>query len=133
MCEKSDVFASACAAARAFPIFTRKTSIGSAKRVVTIEFLVVYAGSATEGKALSEKDLQCIRDAACGIRLAARLTDTPCAEMHTEAFVKVQWKHYFVHSLFYPRSLSFGIHHNEVGFHASFTSLSSTVNTIAYL
>ncbi len=86
VCEYSDVLASACAAARAFPLFTRKSSYSGSKRNVTVEFLLV--GGSTE-QALSEEDIACVSDAAYGIRLAARLTDTPCADMHTEAFVEV--------------------------------------------
>ncbi|KAG2461942.1 PEPL1 aminopeptidase, partial [Polypterus senegalus] len=43
VCERSEVFASACAIARAFPLFTRRSSASrrADKRVVVVEFIVV--------------------------------------------------------------------------------------------
>ena len=38
---------------------------------------------------LTEEDISCLTDAANAIRKAARITDTPCAEMHTMAFLEV--------------------------------------------
>lgn len=86
VCEKGDVFSSACATARAFPLFTRKTSVSKSKRHVTIEFVLVGSGS---DQPLTDEDIQCINDTAFAIRLAARITDTPCNEMHTEGFIRV--------------------------------------------
>ena len=42
--EKSDVVASACAVARAFPLFTHKSSASQLFRTVTVEFVVVGTG-----------------------------------------------------------------------------------------
>lgn len=43
VCERSDVFASGCAIARAFPIFSRRsaTSRRAEKKHVTVEFVIV--------------------------------------------------------------------------------------------
>lgn len=42
LCEQSDVFASACAIARAFPLFTRRSaSCTLEKKRVTVEFVIV--------------------------------------------------------------------------------------------
>lgn len=42
LCEQSDVFASACAIARAFPLFTRRSaSCKMEKKRVTVEFVIV--------------------------------------------------------------------------------------------
>jgi len=43
VCERSDVFASACAIARAFPIFSRRSSSSrrTEKKHVTVEFVIV--------------------------------------------------------------------------------------------
>lgn len=43
VCERSDVFASACAIARAFPLFTRRSAASrrTEKKHVTVEFVVV--------------------------------------------------------------------------------------------
>ena len=84
MCERSEVLASACAAARAFPLYTRKSGNNGGKRNVTVEFLLVGNDAV-----LTDSDMSCIRDAAYGVRLAARITDTPCAEMNTDTFLEV--------------------------------------------
>lgn len=42
LCELSDVFASACAIARAFPLFSRRSaSCTMEKKRVTVEFVIV--------------------------------------------------------------------------------------------
>lgn len=43
VCERSEVFASSCAIARAFPIFSRRTTSSrrSEKKHVTVEFVIV--------------------------------------------------------------------------------------------
>lgn len=43
VCERSDVFASSCAMARAFPIFSRRSASSrrTEKKHVTVEFLIV--------------------------------------------------------------------------------------------
>ncbi len=87
VCERSDVLASACAIARAFPLFTRKSNSNQSKRKVIVEYLLVGAASDSH---LTEAELQCLTDAADGVRLAARITDTPCAEMHTDIFIDVR-------------------------------------------
>lgn len=49
VCEHSDVFASSCAIARAFPLFTRRSSSSrrAEKKNVTVEFLIVEQDSST--------------------------------------------------------------------------------------
>lgn len=86
VCEQNDVYASACAIARAFPLYSRKSnaqSNGIEKSTVTVEFLIVpnNGTSPPEGTELSPEELKCIENAAAGIRLAARIVDTPCNEM----------------------------------------------------
>lgn len=92
VCEKSHVLASACAIARALPLYTRKSSAGAGRRTVTAEFLLVpntgVAPLQLNGLSLEETELQCLRDIAEGIRLAARITDTPCKDMHTDTFIR---------------------------------------------
>lgn len=43
VCERSDVFASSCAIARAFPIFSRRSSSSRRpeKKHVTVEFVII--------------------------------------------------------------------------------------------
>ena len=94
VCERSEVYASACALVRAFPTFSRKTSPTApdssspktkekSSHVVNVEFIC------TDGRSVTEEDVQCLNHAARGIQMTARIVDTPCNEMHTDAFLDV--------------------------------------------
>ncbi|XP_075997395.1 putative aminopeptidase NPEPL1 [Genypterus blacodes] len=85
VCERSDVFASACAIARAFPIFSRRSTSSrrAEKKHVTVEFVIVDR----DGNRLEPAEVQCLSNAAEGVRLAARIVDTPCNEMNTDHFL----------------------------------------------
>jgi len=85
VCERSEVFASACAVARAFPLYSRKSGQSGHKSNITVEFLLVGPGSE---QALTSAETSCLNDAAYGIQLAARIVDAPCSEMHTDAFLE---------------------------------------------
>ncbi|XP_013779517.1 probable aminopeptidase NPEPL1 [Limulus polyphemus] len=82
ICEKKDAFASACAVARAYPLYSTKSSGMSTSHNVMVEFLLV------DDESLNETDLRCLTVAAEGVQLAARIVDTPCSEMNTTAFLK---------------------------------------------
>ncbi|XP_073707616.1 probable aminopeptidase NPEPL1 [Garra rufa] len=86
VCERSDVFASACAIARAFPLFTRRSASSrrTEKKHVTVEFVTV----GQDNGPLEVSTLECLANAADGIRLAARIVDTPCSEMNTDDFLE---------------------------------------------
>ncbi|XP_029650535.1 probable aminopeptidase NPEPL1 isoform X1 [Octopus sinensis] len=85
VCERRDVLASACAIARALPEYSCKASCtNSVSQSVTVEFILV--GNECETP-LAASDLDCLQTVTSGIRLAARLVDAPCSEMHTDAFV----------------------------------------------
>ena len=87
VCERSCVFASACAAARAYPLFSRRLgSKGSSARVVTIEFILVGENSS---KPLTDGDIQTLAVTADAVRQSARIVDTPCNEMNTDHFLQV--------------------------------------------
>ena len=78
--------------ARALPLYSRKSS-GGGRRTVTVEFLLVPSTGVSRleemsGRSIEETDLQCLRDVAEGVRLAARITDTPCKDMHTDSFIR---------------------------------------------
>ncbi|KAJ8779076.1 hypothetical protein J1605_012927 [Eschrichtius robustus] len=156
VCERSDAFASACALARAFPLFTQRSGASRRpeKKTVTVEFFLVgqdngpvevstlqgvpsefWAGagdlsilyplraplllpSATGTGFLLSLGLakpgapshlslrcahkvreagtdapprqrpQCLTSATEGVRLAARIVDTPCNEMDTDTFLE---------------------------------------------
>ena len=98
VCERSDVFASACAVARAYPYYSRKTnsnnsslnavknnSDGGGPATISVEFFLV--GNCKEPLSDEECKMLCI--AAESVRTTARIVDTPCNEMHTDAFLDV--------------------------------------------
>lgn len=53
--------------------------------VVTVEFIIV----GDDTSPLSEKDIATLDVVCQGIRLAARIVDTPCNEMDVDQFLKV--------------------------------------------
>ena len=86
VCERSEAFASACAIARAFPTYSRKSSWAKLpSKTVTVEFVFVRSNDLP----LSNEDAECMNVVADSIRLSARLVDMPCQDMHTSAFVQV--------------------------------------------
>ncbi|XP_077316365.1 putative aminopeptidase NPEPL1 [Lithobates pipiens] len=86
VCERSEVFASACAIARAFPLFTRRSSASrrADKKCVTVEFVLIGQNNGP----MEFTTLKCLESATEGVRLAARIVDTPCNEMNTDHFVE---------------------------------------------
>ncbi|XP_021916677.1 probable aminopeptidase NPEPL1 [Zootermopsis nevadensis] len=101
VCERRDVLASACAVARAYPLFSRKTSSNpsqTSNTTVRVEFLLVPSsecegagesnGNVEEKLMLSSEDLQCLESACTGVRLAARIVDAPCSEMNVDHFLQ---------------------------------------------
>ncbi|KAL8179552.1 UNVERIFIED_CONTAM: putative aminopeptidase npepl1 [Gekko kuhli] len=86
VCERSEVFASACAIARAFPLFTHRSSASrrTEKKTVTVEFFLVGQNNGP----VEVETLKCLESATEGVRLAARIVDTPCNEMNTDSFLE---------------------------------------------
>uniref|UniRef100_A0A8D1VNR4 Cytosol aminopeptidase domain-containing protein n=1 Tax=Sus scrofa TaxID=9823 RepID=A0A8D1VNR4_PIG len=86
VCERSDAFASACALARAFPLFTHRSGAARRpeKKTVVVEFFLV----GQDNGPVEVSTLQCLTSATEGVRLAARIVDTPCNEMNTDAFLE---------------------------------------------
>ncbi|XP_061094618.1 probable aminopeptidase NPEPL1 isoform X2 [Conger conger] len=86
VCEKRSVFASACAIARAFPLFFRLSGYNPLDRGyrITAEFVCVEPNK----EPLSTATLMCLSRVAESIRLAARIVDSPCSEMDTEQFLE---------------------------------------------
>lgn len=85
VCERHNAFASACAIARAFPLYSRKSSRAKLRsRTVIVEFVLVGQNNTP----ISDEDAVCMSVVAESIRLSARLVDMPCQDMHTSAFVK---------------------------------------------
>lgn len=91
VCERKCLFASGCAVARAFPLYSRKTTKGSASSdtvkpeaaTVNVEFVLVGGGDE-----LSDQDVKVLEYAANGIRLTAKIVDAPCNEMNVSGFLK---------------------------------------------
>ena len=94
VCDRSEVFASACALVRAFPQYSRKTNSTASdssvpkpkeksSHMVNVEFIC------TDGRSLTEEDVSCLNHVARGIEMSAKIVDTPCNEMHTDAFLDV--------------------------------------------
>ncbi|XP_042240197.1 probable aminopeptidase NPEPL1 isoform X1 [Homarus americanus] len=84
VCERADLFASACGVARAYPTYSRKTAPGSSSNhTVTVELLLVGKGDSP----LTDEDIEVLNDGVYGVRLAARIVDTPANEMHTDSFI----------------------------------------------
>merc|ERR1719225_470499 len=100
VCRRENVYASGCAVARAYSSYTRKTtgdppnvtSRGGKEALVNVEFLIVDEDGEAESKAvpsqLSEEDIRALETSCEAIKISARIVDTPCNEMNTDAFVE---------------------------------------------
>lgn len=91
VCEKKDLFASACAVSRAFPLYSRKTGgdeSNDEKIMVHVEFILIENDTIVPGNSLTDTDVACLTNAANGIRLAARIVDAPCNDMNVTHFVE---------------------------------------------
>ena len=85
------MFPSVLAMARAFPQFTCKTNKNVLKkRDVNIEVVLVGKTGGSEPNQLTDKDIECLLDSMYGVSLAARITDVPCSQMHTDSFIQVR-------------------------------------------
>ena len=65
-------------------------SVKTAGKTVNVEFICpdLKEDEAEAGGHLTDGDLSVLEHAATAIRLAARIVDTPCNEMHTDAFIQ---------------------------------------------
>jgi len=98
VCRQEDVYASGCAVARAYSLYTRKTT-GEPPNVqsrqnrditVNVEFLIVDDGTEDAAKPsnMTENDVKALQSSCEAINMTARIVDTPCNEMNTDAFVE---------------------------------------------
>lgn len=89
VCERQHVYASGCAVARAFPLYSRKFSRSGEESTITVsvEFLMLEEDGSVA--LLSQDQASALQSSADGIRLAARIVDTPCNEMNVDHFVAV--------------------------------------------
>ncbi|KAI6221406.1 CYTOSOL-AP domain-containing protein [Aphelenchoides fujianensis] len=86
------VLASVSAAARAFPLYGRKTKKTGFENV-HLELVVVDGekkggDSNRESEKLSEKDVEFLQSLVDSIRKCQEHVDTPCSELHSEAFAE---------------------------------------------
>jgi len=95
VCEKKHALPSACAIAKAFPLYSKKSKLSDKEKcLITIEFVLVTPNAdGTSFKVgqeqLSMDDLKVMEIATEAVRNAARIVDMPCSEMHTDRFLEV--------------------------------------------
>ena len=73
--------------ARILPLFTAKSTASTTSRTVTVEYLLVDGIE----EPLNADDIACLDALAYGVRLAAKVVDIPCADMHTDSFLDVRY------------------------------------------
>ena len=100
VCRQEDVYASGCAVARAYSLYTRKTTgeppnvqsrQSKDQAVVKVEFIIVNEENEDEAarpSSMTDNDVAALKTSAEAITMTARIVDTPCNEMNTDAFVE---------------------------------------------
>jgi len=92
-CERKNSIACACAVGRAYPLYSRKTVDTNKPRNVMVTFLFSDELRNNSGNGLANNDdLECFSAMSESVRLSARITDTPCAEMNTDDFLNVNFQ-----------------------------------------
>lgn len=82
ICEGRDFYASACAVARAYPSYAKKSN--SAKNItVSVEFMIINE----TGDFLDDSTEQLCVDSTYGLKLCQRIVDTPCNFMNVDHFI----------------------------------------------
>jgi len=79
--EYEHLLASVSACARAFPTYSRKTNVKNALENIELEIVV------TDEKPLADADVNFLQSLANSIRTCGSHVDTPCNELHSEAFL----------------------------------------------
>lgn len=106
VCERENLFASACAVVRAFPLYSRKTgnllassqpklnlgcgdgNANSGRNVVNVEFVLINKDGCIESEPLTDDELNCLNETTRAIRMTARIVDMPCNEMNVDHFIQ---------------------------------------------
>ncbi|CAL1284920.1 unnamed protein product [Larinioides sclopetarius] len=86
VCEYKHLLASACAVARTYPVYCKKSH--RTPYSVTVEFIVCDSSNYSKHLPLTDADISCLQAAADAVRTAGKIVDTPCNEMHTDAFLE---------------------------------------------
>lgn len=84
------MFASGCAAARAFYDYCRKTKVKEQKKssvTVTVEFLIVPDNNGDNK--VDQDEIATLERIANAIKMTARIVDTPCNDMNVNHFLDV--------------------------------------------
>ena len=84
-CEKQNSIACSVAVARAFPLYSAKTGETNKSRTVTVTFLFSDELATTP----NDDEVNCFNALAESVRLSAKITDMPCADMNTDDFLSV--------------------------------------------
>lgn len=89
-CERKYSVGCAAAVARAFPLYSSKTSNNESKnqRNVTVSFIFTDDGCKSPNP--SDDEAKCFNAIGESVRLTAKIVDTPCAEMTTDHFLQVK-------------------------------------------
>uniref|UniRef100_A0A0A9X7A7 Putative aminopeptidase NPEPL1 n=1 Tax=Lygus hesperus TaxID=30085 RepID=A0A0A9X7A7_LYGHE len=82
VCPYADVLASACAIARSYPLYSKKTGGKHSAATISVEFLLV------DGENDSPIDYEALNTIGAAVRRSARIVDTPCNEMNVTHFLK---------------------------------------------
>ncbi|XP_055949477.1 probable aminopeptidase NPEPL1 isoform X2 [Argiope bruennichi] len=90
VCEYKYLLASACAVARSYPVYSKKSV--SSSYTVTVEFIVCDSNNSSKHLPLTDADINCLQAAGDAVRTAGRIVDTPCNEMHTDLFLEEIYK-----------------------------------------
>lgn len=88
VCEKENLYASACAVVRAFPLYSRKSNQMSSPSTVNVEFIIVDEDDTISKVPLTAEEIEALEASARGIRLAARIVDAPCNDMNVSQFLE---------------------------------------------
>lgn len=84
VCERESAFALGCAVPRVFPLYNTKTGSNDNDVTITVEFVFIGADKSP----LQDDEVDCLHAASQSVRLAAKIVDIPCNEMHTDAFLE---------------------------------------------
>jgi hypothetical protein len=96
VCEHAHAVASAAAVARSFPLFSAKTSKNDPTKPRVVQVFFIFPGQSGQPHSFaSQEEVECFSILARSIRLTARITDTPCAEMTTTHFLDVIYHYLF--------------------------------------
>jgi len=87
VCERENAFASVCAIARSYPMYSMKTNFTKSK--TKYEFNIEFILVGEDKTPFSRQDTDAMDSAIEAIRIATLIVDSPCNYMNTELFLRV--------------------------------------------